>query len=380
VNPAVKRCLAPAALAFVFAACTVGSGAPTTLSEVRVPTLRSGASFDSVEIDQKGRRLFAADRTDSGVDVFDLTSNPPVYTHTISFSSAPNGLAYAPDLKRLFVGLADGSVGVVDEHEVVIKTIPAGGKYTDLIDYSPSTQEVYAANPGDSIIARIDAVTGAVKNTITIQGFGLEQPRYNPTDHMLYVTSPDAGYLYALDPNQGTIKSKTDLGSCTAHGLAINPATGQALIACSTWVERINLRDANDRETFSEVSGGDVVTYDAAADRFLVATSADVPSGVAVLGGNPIKYIATVPTRSKGNSAVLDEGSQVVYTPDTRAGTAGLVAFTLPSAEPPLTIDPTSLVELGVIVAVIIAAMFVVGRGGDPVNRPEPIAPRRRRA
>jgi hypothetical protein len=377
----VKRRWAGAAVGFLLlSACTVGSGAPISFTQVRVPSLQSAASFDAIEIDQTRHRLFAADRTDSGVDVFDLTSTPATYTHTISLNSSPNGLAYAPDLKRLFVGLEDGSLAIVDDHETVTKQVATGGKSVDLIDYAPSTNEVFASNPTDSTIARIDAATGAVKGTIKIAGFGLEQPRYNPTDRTLYVTSPDAGVMFAVDPGTGAIKSRINLGGCNARGMAINPKLDQALIACRGWVQRINLRDRNDLGSYNEVAGGDVVNYDAVADRFLVAMPDAIPSGVAVLGGNPISYIATARSRSKGNSAALDEATQTVYTPDVRAGTAGLVAFALPTGEPAISIDPWAVGELGVILGVIALVVVVIGRGGDPANRPEPIPPRRRRS
>ena len=85
---------------------------------------------------------------------------------------------------------------------------------------------------------------------------------------------------------------------------------------------------------FKDIGGGDLVTYDAAADRFLVAAPDDVPAAVGVFGGNPIRYIAKARAPGHGNSAALDEQHGTVYTPDTRAGKAGLMAFDLPNGEP----------------------------------------------
>ena len=377
----MKKCRVGGAIGslVLLSACTIGGGAPITYSDVRIPTLQGTASFDAIDIDQQAHRLYVADRTDSGVDVIDLTSTPATYTHTIHLGASPNGLTYAPDLKRLFVGLTDGSLAIIDEHEKLVQQVSAGGTTVDLIDYSPSTHEVFAG-VADDRVARIDAITGAVKGVLKIGAQGIEQPRYNPTDHMLYVTSPGSNAMIVVDPQTGSVKSRVDLGHCSAKGMAINPKLDQAIVACRTWVQRINLRDTADQQPFAQVEGGDVVSYYPAADRFLVGMPDAIPSGVAVLGGNPIRFIATARTRAHGNSAGLDEAGQMVYSGDTRPGSVGLVAFHLPMEEPGFSIDALALAELGVILGVIALVVVVIGRGGDPANRPEPIPPRRRRS
>ena len=371
--------MAAAGFFLLLSACTIGGGAPIAVNQVRIPTLPNAGSFDAIDINQQTHRLYVADRTDSGVDVIDLTSSPATYTHTIALGSSPNGLVYAPDLKRVFVGLADGSLAIIDENEKVIKQVPAGGKTVDLIDYSASTHEIFAG-VADDTIARIDAVTWKVKNLIKVTGSsGLEQPRYNPVDSTLYVTSPGVNLMFALDPVTGARKASVDLGNCSPKGMAINTKLDQALVVCRTWVQRINLRNTSDQQPFAQVEGGDIVNYFPASDRFLVAMPDAIPSGVGVLGGNPIRFIATTRTQSHGNSAALDEASQIVYAPDTRPGTVGLVAFAIPTQEPGFSIDTSAAIEIGVILSVVALVVVMIGRGGDPVNRPEPLPPPRRR-
>lgn len=364
----------------LLSACTVGGGTPVTLNHVVVPTIKGGGSFDVIEIDQQAHRMFVADRSDTGIDVFDTYTSPATYLKTISLASSPNGLALATDLKRLFVGLTDGDVAFIDDQETAVKLVPTGGKTVDLIDYSPAAHQVYAANSSEGSVTTIDATAGTVINAIKLGAVSLEQPRYNPADNTLYVMSPSADVLFAVDPITARVKRKIDLAGCHGKGLAINPARDQAMIACGAYALRLNLRNTNDQESFTAVDGGDVVTYDAKADRYLVAMPDRIPSAVAVLGGSPIKYIAMVATRSGGNSAALDEGNLLVYTPDQAVGNVGLVAFNLPEGEPPISFDQSALVELGVVVGIVVLAMLVIGRLADPIRRPELLpAPRRRR-
>jgi len=84
----------------LISACTI---ADVQLTNTPVPTISGKAgSFDVVEIDQQNHRLYVADRTDKGIDVFDISSARATYLQTIALPSSPNGLAIAPDLGRLF--------------------------------------------------------------------------------------------------------------------------------------------------------------------------------------------------------------------------------------------------------------------------------------
>jgi hypothetical protein len=346
--------------------------AQISITNTPVPAINGqAASFDAIEIDQAGHRLYAADRTDHGIDVFDISTAQPKFVETIQLPANPNGLAIAPDLGRLFVGTVTGSVVIVDIRPAtqaaaaVIKEVPTGGKQADLLDYAAPSHVLYASNSVDGTITSLDATTGDVKSQIKI-GYALEQPRFNPLDGMLYVTSPDAGALFQVDPVTGMIKNKTPLGGCLPKGLAINPHTDQALIACHDSVVSLDLR-AKTSGNFNQVYGGDVVTYDAKVDRFFVAVPGQAHGGeVGMFGGNPIDYISSVPTDGTGNSAAYDETNDVVYTPDTRPKTAGLTSFRRPADDQlPSALLP-SLAILGIVLVTALTILFLVARMGGP--------------
>jgi len=367
------------AMAFLASACGAASQPGIAVTNTKVPAIASRtASFDVVEIDQAAQRLYAADRTDQGIDIFDTSVVPARYLKTIPLPASPNGLAVAPDLQRVFAGISTGSLAIIDidpaspTADNVIKVVATGAKTVDLIDYSPAMHMVFASNADAGSIATIDATTGMVKAHFAI-GHTLEQPRFNPVDGMLYVTSPDANALFKLDPVTGAIKSTIGLGKCGPHGLAINPKLGQAIIACQTFVVRQSLRNISDVEAFGQVSGGDVVTYDAVADRFLVAApdpAAD--SAVGIFGGNPIAYLTSVTTGAGGNSAAYDDANHLVYTPDIRPGKAGLAGFEPPRGGIDVISQLPSLGALAGALAVITLLVLWLARWADPIHRPAP--------
>lgn len=373
------------AVTLLTTACGAATVPAPTITDTTVPGLAGlTASMDVVEIDQGAQRLYAADRTDQGIDVFDTATNPASYTKTIMLPAAPSGLAIAPDLKRAFAGMSNGSVAIIDvdpfssKPDTVIQTVPTGGKLVDLIDYSSKLHQVFASNGDQGTMVSIDATTGLVVTHFQV-GHTVEQPRFNPGDGMLYVTSPDANALIKLDPASGTIKSTLKLSQCYPSGLAINPSLDQAVIACHDFVIRQNLRDTGDVEAFGQVTGGDVVSYDAAADRFLVAAPHASPSAVAMFGGNPIGYIASVTTGAGGNSAAYDEASRMVYTPETRSGKGGLAGFQAPTGGIDMASQLPSLGILGAIMLLVVLFGLRVARWADPIHRPQP-EPRRERA
>ncbi|MGH7764444.1 MAG: YncE family protein [Candidatus Dormibacteraceae bacterium] len=357
--PLIAGCSSPAAL-------KIGS--------VPLPHSIGGASFDVVEIDQAGHRAYVADRA-GGVDVFDLSQAKAKYASSISMPASANGLALAPALGRLFVGLADGTVAIVDVKPgspsagTVIQIAKTGGKEADLLDYAASTNQVYVSNGVGGTITQVDAQSGDVKAHFKV-GYALEQPRFNPADGMLYVTSPDADALFRIDPAGGAIKSKMALGGCSPMGMAIDPHTDHALIACRLSVIDWDLRTGN-AANFGQVEAGDVVTYDPKVDQFFVASPSKGRGGaVGIFSANPVDYVSTVVTGAGGNSAAYDETHGVVYTPDDRPNRAGLASFQPPSADQALTAALPSLIPIGVLLLAVGLFLVIIARQADPIRRP----------
>jgi outer membrane protein assembly factor BamB len=281
------------------------------------------------------------------------------------------------------VGAANGSLLFVDINpssatfKKVVKEVPTGGKDADLIDYAAGPQLVFASTGIGGTIASIDANTGEVKGTFKV-GFALEQPRFNPADGLLYVTSPDADGLFPIDLKTGTVKARVTLGGCLPAGMAIN-GHSQVLIACRNSVLMWDLLNTVSAR-FDQVVGGDVVTYSASADRFFVAAPAKTgPSAVGVFGGNPIAYIAAVNIAGPAKSAAYDETNDVLYAPDGRVGYVGLTSFHPPASEVFVYPSVASIGIFAAVVVVILLLVVLVGRGADPVLRVEP-EPRPRRS
>jgi hypothetical protein len=337
-----------------------------------VPTLSGQAgNFDNIEIDQGNHRLYIADRTDQGVDVFDISAPAAKFIKTIALSSPPNGLAVSADY-RLYAGMASGSVAVIDINKAsstlltVVAEVKTGGAGVDLLDYNGTNHMLLASNGADGSITWIDTITNEVKDKFKV-GSALEQPRFDEGDQLIYVTSPAADALVQIDPKDGTIKNTFTLGGCKPAGLAINPRANAAVIACNGYVMTRDLK-TDKMEKFVQVLGGDIVNYNAKVDRFFVASPHKIhASAIGMFGGHPIAYISSIAAPGQGNSAVLDETNNIVYSPDTRPNQSGVAGTPRPSSLQGAS--PATIAVYGAAAAIFALVFWFVMRWGDPVRR-----------
>jgi DNA-binding beta-propeller fold protein YncE len=342
------------------------------------PAAGKAGSIDVIDIDQDAHLLYAADRSDQGIDVFDVSAPRPKYLQTIPMPASPNGLAIAPDLGRLFAGTASGSVVIVDintnstGYGAVVREVKTGGNGVDLLDYGAARHRVYAADAAGGKIISIDSTSGSIMARFALGPIRLEQPRFDPADGMVYVTSPDADALFRIDPSSGVLVDKFTLGGCKPVGLAINPTTNKALMACHKYVLVFDLGSGESLGTFP-LGNSDIVSYDSRIDRFFVASlpHAKTPGSVGIFGGNPIDYISSAVTNISGNSAAYDETNKVVYTPDIQANKAGLAVFAMPvpTSGWPALLDAWPYAALLVVFGLV---FFFIMRSADPIRRPVP--------
>jgi len=360
---AIATTAAPSATSSPTAAVSpAGSGAPTpqptllppiaantsvvTLTKIPIPPLTGKtASIDLIVIDQDAHRLYAADRTTTGVDVFDITTKEAKYIKTVDAGSGANGVVVAKNVNKLFAGLNDSNVAVIDLTSLTVTAkVNTGGKgRADELDYDPKDNKIYVANSGDGFVTVIDATTNAIVHKFDGLGAALEQPQYDSADGLMYMTSSDQNAVFVFDPINDVLVRKDVLAVlCNPQGLAINPKTNQALLGC-------NIGRAGSSGTpltvawdltkgifvgvFGQVGSGDSVTYSPKTDRFYFGAH-NFPHGssIGIFSGAPIAFLTNVPTGSFSGAKNLayDETNNLIYTQDALPGEGALFSFTPP--------------------------------------------------
>jgi hypothetical protein len=298
---------------------------------------------DTLDIDHEHNVLYVGDNWSSGLDVFDLSTAEAKYVKTIGIRGRIYGVAVASDIDKVFVGLSGSRVAVIDIssginaiNPVVAQIDTGGDGHTDLLDYVPTHKALYAANRLDGFLVSIDAESHAIIGRLEGLGSGLEQPRFNPADGMLYLTNNKANVLYQIDPIACTLVSTFSIEDpCFPNGMAINPATNRALLACGNqdrphtviW----DLAEQRIESIFEESGCGDGAIYEPTIDRFLFAAAGYATGPVmGVFGGTPVRFITNVPTTAKSSWVAYDRKNKVVYAPANEEGRPALVSFRMP--------------------------------------------------
>lgn len=322
---------------------------PVQISRFDMPVNECRTKFtDTLEIDQEAHRLYMGDNWSGGIDVFDISSPMPKYVQTIrSTAMRPTyyGLCVAKDLNKLFVAHGTSMVSVIDigptsaPSDNVVVTLNTGGRMqADLIDYDPVHKKVYVANRNEGFMTSIDAVNNKIAAKIEGLGGALEQPRFNPADGMVYLVSNSDNVIHQIHPMTDQLVHTFDIGDeCNPNGLAINPETNQALLACNNkkrphtiiW----DFKKQKVASVIEECGCGDGAVYDPVADRFFFAASG-FPSGpvMGIFGGDPVGFRANVPTQAGASWVAFDQTHKLVYAPAIQDGKPALISFPLPDA------------------------------------------------
>lgn len=130
-------------------------------------------------------------------------------------------------------------------------------------------------------------------------------------------------------------KSEPVGADCNPNGLAINPATKQALLGCSNKKTPMtvlwDLKTHAVVSTFNQAGAGDMVFYSPRTNLFFFS-AANFPTGavLAVFGGSPVRWIGNLATAVGSHVVAFDETNHVIYTVNQRQNSAGLMAFWMP--------------------------------------------------
>jgi len=315
---------------------------PLTHIDIAPITGKTG-SFDILEIDQEAHLLYVADRTDTGVDVLDVSTPIARYLRTIDVGSGANGLSVAKNVNKLFVANNNSEIVIIDitpgaENTILARLNTGGKKRADEMDYDPKEKKIYVANSDDEFVTVIDAVGNTIITQIAGLGDALEQPRYNPGDGMMYMTGSGGNVVFRFDPVSDTLVATLNIGvTCSPNGLAINPTTNQALLGCSDKKTQgtviFDLTAGQPIASFYQAGAGDSAIYDAKADRFFFAASGYYRGGqLAVFSGSaPVQFLANVPTTPGSHAVAYDETNNILYVPDQRANMGGVLSFPAPA-------------------------------------------------
>jgi len=299
------------------------------------------ASTDLLWVDEASKRMFFADRSNSGIDIIDA-ENDSFAGRVTGFVGAvgangagPNGVLVTDDHK-IWAGDGSSQTRVVDltvSPPRIIQSISTGGiDRADELAYDPDDRLILIGNDRDPVpyVTVISADTYRVVGTIPFkEGTGLEQPVWDHQLHRFLVNVPTArgAELAVVDPKTLAVTAAYPVGSnCGGTGLALGPFQ-RLLVACGTPFI-VNAVNGAIISHITQVNSGDEVWYNAGDGQFYVTSTN--PAGATVLGvidAQTGTWRENVPAPGARNVAALASNNHIFAV--VRAPAAGVADTTL---------------------------------------------------
>jgi len=304
-------------------------------------------SFDISQVDPVARRMYFADRENTGVDVFDTKTNTYVGragsfvgvvmkgTKVDNDHSGPDGVQVVGG--QVWAGDGNSTVQIIDLASMkTVATISTGGKArVDEMAYNPKDEVFLGVNNADEppfatlISTKPDhKILGKVVFEDATDG--VEQPAYNPKDGMFYLSIPELkkdpkkGAVAVIDPKTAKLVKMLPVDNCHPSGLAMGPGDN-FVVGCNAMGKDgmppvtaiMNAKTGAVVAMVEGIGGADMVNYNAKNNQYYTASRTQ-PGGpvlgvidaatnkltqkIAIQGGYP-------------HSVTSDEASGMVYLP-----------------------------------------------------------------
>jgi DNA-binding beta-propeller fold protein YncE len=307
-----------AALAFTAAA----SAQPPRLELVQTIALDGKAGrLDHLALDTKHGRLFIANLSNDSLDVVDLKAGKLI--RQISGQGKAQGVAYAADLDRVFVGCGTpGQCNVFDGASYRLLhslNMPAA----DNVRYDPGAGLVHVVH-AEHALTVFDGRTFAVKATVKLPG-PPEALQLDVKRKRLYVNTHQPAQVAVVDLGTHEVIDRIPLTLAEAnYPMALDLARQQVFIGCRKKPMVVALDPAARKELYAADIPGDVddLFFDAQRDRLYAICG---EGSVAVLergAGGRFAVAEAVPTRKLARTGLFDPdgGRLFVVLPRLGAG------------------------------------------------------------
>jgi DNA-binding beta-propeller fold protein YncE len=202
---------------------------PTTLKLLQtIPLKGAPGRLDHMAIDSKGGRLFVANLSNNSLDVVDLKAGRLV--KQVPGQTKIQGIAYAPDQDRIFVGNGvAGTCNVFDGKDYsLLKSLPFPD--ADNVRYNPRTHLVYVEHAERTLTA-LDARTYEKKAEVKLPGrpqaFLLE-----PARSRLYLNALGPSVVVVIDTDKNEVLHRWPLKLADrGYPIALDSANRRLFVA-----------------------------------------------------------------------------------------------------------------------------------------------------
>jgi DNA-binding beta-propeller fold protein YncE len=273
-----------------------------------------GASgrLDHMALDAKEARLFIANLSNNSLDVVDLKAGALV--KQIPGQGKAQGVAYSPELDRIFVGCGTDGVCNAFDGRTYKRLHSLKLPDADNVRYDPRTRRVYVGHE-DRALTAFDAESYAVKGTVRLPG-PPEAFQLDPARPRLFVNTHDPAGVAEVDTDRLEVVARRPLTKASGnYPMALDAAGGRVFVGCRKAPMVVVLDTDTGKEVASVGIPGDVddLFYDAKRKR-LYATCGEGFVAVVRRGeGDRLELAEKVPTAKLARTGFFDPESGRLY-------------------------------------------------------------------
>jgi DNA-binding beta-propeller fold protein YncE len=219
---------------------------------------------DHMAADAGRARLFVANSPNRSLDVVDLRVGQLMCQ--VPDQDGIQGIAYSPDLDRVFVGNGGGVCNIFsgDDYRLLKSiTLPAA----DNVRYHAGSRRVYVAY-GERALSVVDAISLEIIGDIQLPGGSPRAFQVETVRPRLYMNAPPPNHVFVIDTTAGQVISQYPLTSAGLNSsLAVDEENRRLFVGCREPTENpqlVVLDSDSGREVTSLAIPGDIddVFYD----------------------------------------------------------------------------------------------------------------------
>jgi DNA-binding beta-propeller fold protein YncE len=287
----------------------------TALTEVVDVALPGPAvRFDYQSLDATNGRLYIAHMNADQLVVFDLASRK-VIANLDGFKRV-HGVIAVPEINRVFASVTgDHKVAAVDTQS--FKKVASGGPidYPDGLAYAPKQKKLFVSDEHGGVDAVLDGATCKLITRVPLGG-GAGNTAYDHVSGHILVAVHSVNQLVAIDPDTNTILGKYPLpGIQNPHGIALDASDHIAFVAGEE-NHSLALVDLNSMKVLSTYQVGedpDVLAFDPGLMRLYVSAE----SGTVTIfhyGDRKLTLVGSI-RMPHAHTVSVDPGTHLVYFP-----------------------------------------------------------------
>ena len=276
--------------------------------------------IDHFAFDPSGERLFVCALGNNTVEVLDLRKGERI--HTITGLGAPQGIAYIPELNRIFVANDKGGICKIYDG----KSFQSIGELNfkddaDNVRYDDAAKRIYVGF-GSGGIAIVNAPDGkqigSIKLSVHPEAFELEK-----NGKRIFVNVPNSRHVVVIDRENGEVISawKTDLAFAN-FPMALDEANHRLFVGCRLPSKLVVLNtESGDVVSKIDISGDpDDLFYDSKRHRIYAICGAGKIDIIEQTDPNTYTALTKVNTADGARTGLFVSEGDILFVAVPRSG------------------------------------------------------------